>query len=260
MSFQVVIPSKTASNLLPCLAALRANEPSCPIVIVDDGVGAQGLDQAAFFEPIAVIPGRKPFNHSTNSNIGIRDALECGHSAVLLNDDALLESPGGFSLMEQCCQLMPEIGLIGATTNLTGQPLQNRQSYWRPNGTINPDFGLRYVEHIAFVCVYLPATTLRLMAERSKTDPRFSVGLDERYTAYGSNDLDMCMQVEALGLRNAVQDGCFVDHAKLTSSYRGMPTSAGDIWPNHRLLRKKWNMLPNPQDPMYDELMQRYYL
>lgn len=283
----VIIPSRTDSNIIPCLTALRKHEPSCPIVVVDDGLSVQAIDQARFCEPIHIARGVKPFVFARNVNGGIKAADIAfgnhrwfpGRPALdgycILNDDALLESPRGFELLAGACEEFPEIGCIGAVTNLTGQPLQQRSDSrpWLarriarlsdpPDRMVDGPDGLgriipgytkapsmvRYVPHIAFVCVYIPRRTLDLLAEKAPTDWRFTSGLDERYTAYGSDDLDFCMQVEAAGLKVAVHDGCFVDHSKLHSSFRGSPETPGDIWPNHRLLRAKWGMPPNPMDP-----------
>lgn len=217
--FTIVIPSKTASNLIPCLHALRACEPTCPIVIIDDGVEQQGLDQATFFEPIAVIPGRKPFVFARNCNLGIRDAMESGNDGVVLcNDDCLLESPGGFSLLEQCCKDDPGIGLIGATTNLTGQLLQQRR-----NG------GLRIVPHIAFVAVFIPRTTIERIGY-----------LDEDFCLdYGCEDRWMCEQCARAQLKVSVHDDCFVDHSRLKSSFRGAPEAPRSFAKNYAVLMQK---------------------
>jgi len=259
--FAVIVPTKTASNLIPCLTALRKHEPTCPIVIVDDGLDQQGIDQAKFCQPINIVSGHKPFVYARNVNWGILAAdvwfrgwdkkREPPTGYVILNDDALLTSPGGVSLLEQVCIEDPTIGCIGATTDLTGQPLQRRRFVDLKSPKFDDSVGLRFVEHIAFVCVYIPRRTLEIFSNQALLDPRFTYGLDERYTAYGSDDRDFCMQVEAAGLRVAVHDGCFVDHSSLQSTFRGLPTAAGDIWPNHRLLRAKWGMPPNPQDPDY---------
>lgn len=241
--FTVVIPSKTASNLLPCLEAVRACEPTCPIVIIDDGVGDQGLDQAAFFEPISAIPGRKPFVFARNCNLGIRDAMEAGHDGVVLcNDDCLLESPGGFSLLDQCCKTDPTIGLIGATTNLTGQPLQIRQAQEDVLGcrdgsegpmalwpVSNRAFGLRVVPHIAFVAVYIPRTSIETIGM-----------LDEDFNQdYGCEDRWMCEQCARARLKVCVHDACFVDHAKLKSSFRGAPEAPRSFAKNYAVLMQK---------------------
>ncbi len=230
--FTVVIPSRTASNLIPCLTALRACEPTCPIVIIDDGVEQQGLDQAAFFEPIAVIPGRSPFVFAVNCNLGIRDAMEAGHSGVVLcNDDCLLESIGGFSLLEKCCKANPDIGLIGATTNLTGQPRQHPKAKYLDRGNaVNKEWGLRYVPHIAFVAVYIPRTTIEEIGM-----------LDEDYCIdYGVEDRAYCETCARARLKVAVHDGCFVDHSKLKSSFRGAPEAPRSFAKNYEVLMRKF--------------------
>lgn len=251
--YAVIIPSKSAENLIPCLTALRKHEPTCPIVIVDDGLSEQCLGQLPFFEPITIHNGVKPFVFARAVNQGIEiterwfgdwgsGRFESGLDGyILLNDDALLDSPGGFGLMARAAADNPEYGVIGAVTNLTGQPLQ------QPRGV-----GLREVEHIAFVCCYLPRLALKRLAS---FDPKFwpwiTGGLlDERYCqGYGSEDADFCMQVRHVKMKVGVHDGCYVDHSKLHSSFRGSPETPGDIWPNHRLLRAKWGLGPNPMDP-----------
>lgn len=272
MSYQIIVPSKNPNNLKACLLAIRKCEPFARIIVIDDGIGAQMRDECEFFAPIKIIEGRRPFVFSRAINAGIVAAGS--DDIVATNDDALLESPRGFELLAEACEEFPEIGCIGAVTNLTGQPLQQRSDS-RPwlarriaRSSDPPDYScrvggesviipgymkapsmVRYLPHIAFVCVYIPRCTLELLANKAKADPRFTSGLDERYTAYGSDDLDFCMQVEVAGLKVAVHDGCFVDHSKLHSSFRSAPEAPGDIWPNHRLLRAKWGLGPNPQDP-----------
>lgn len=230
MMFSVVAPSKTASNLVPCVAAIRSEEPALGpsrIIIVDDGLGERGVSWDAI--GCTVIPNERrggQFVFSAAINVGIREALKDSsiHGIVATNDDALLESPGGFSLLAAEAEAHPEYGIIGATTNKTGQPLQ-----WRRTGEGS---GLRTVPHIAFVCVYIPRRTLE------------TVGLlDERYCLpgkYGCEDLDYCEAVTRAGLKVGVHDGCFVDHASLTSSFRGDPSAPGDFLPHLELCIAKW--------------------
>lgn len=261
----VVIPSRIASNLVRCVAAVRENEPEARIIVVDDGVDWQWAPSVVFLTPTPIMPnapvtivqGVKPFVFARNVNLGIRAAGDS--DVVVLNDDALLETPGGFSLMQQAAADNPAVGIVGAVTDLTGQPRQRKPRNPFLEGTARgiAGYGLRATEHFAFVCVLIPARTRQALAEFTEQLPNVLTGgyLDERYTAYGSDDLDYCMQCERIALCVCVHDGCYVNHGALHSTYRGAPTAAGDIWPNHRLLRRKWNMPPNPQDPMYRQLV-----
>ena len=214
MSLAVVIPTRNPDNLAASSAAVREHEPSAMIVVVDDGLAKR--------PPACVlVPGEKPFIYARNCNLGIRTALRDGtcRGVVLLNDDAILESPGGFTLLAEACDADPTIGIIGCTTNVTGQRLQ-----WRM------DEGLREVPEIAFVGVYIPRQTLA------------SVGLlDERYALdYGCEDKDYCMAVKRAGLRVCVHDGCYLDHGSLVSTFLGDPRAPKSFAQNLELFRQKW--------------------
>lgn len=223
----VIIPSKNIDNLAPCADAIRGAGEACRIVVVDDGLDMTDsrtrriYDYAAYVpEQVCVVPGIKPFSFPRNINIGIQAAGD--DDVVLLNDDALLQTPGGFTAMQKLAEEHPEYGIIGAVTNVTGQPEQ------QPQG-----FGLRRVPHFAFVCVFIPRRTIDLLG-----------GLDERYCLdYGCDDRDYCEAVTRAGLKVGVFDGCFVDHASLTSTYRGEPHTPKSFARNYALLIEKWGTL-----------------
>lgn len=239
----VVIPSKTAGNLVPCVAAVRQHEPDARIIVVDDGVDWLRAGIARDVTNAEVIEGIKPFVFARNANIGIRAAGDA--DVVLLNDDALLGSPRGFSLMQQAAAEHPQVGVIGAVTNSTGA----REQMPRTNG------GLRIVDHIAFVCVLIPWRTRERLANAAAivhgdvketpegltatvTHPFTGGFLDERYVTYGWEDNDYIRQCKTAGLRIAVHDGCYVNHSKLPSTFRGR--GAGDIEPGRRIYQAKW--------------------
>lgn len=216
----VVIPSRDMWNLGPCVNAIRKNEISPWILIVDDTPNFTLPVHYETWQPAYKIGGLKPFIFSRNCNAAIRTADD--DDVILLNDDALLESPSGFTAMQRETESHPEYGIIAATTNLTGQPLQ-----WRGTG---PNAGLREVPHCAFVCVLIPRRTIK------------QVGLlDERYCLdYGVEDRDYCEMVRAAGLKVGVYDFCYVDHSKLTSTYRGDPRAGKDFSQNKALFHQKW--------------------
>lgn len=221
MSMTVIIPSKCADNLEACVSAVRQYEPEARIIVIDDGVELTEPRSLYDFGDIEWWDGAKPFIYGRNCNIGIRAAmasLECS-GVVLLNDDALLQTPGGFTAMANACEDYPEFGLIGATCNNVGNPNQHRR-----------DIGLRDEPRmVCFVCVYIPRSTID------------RVGLlDERYTGYGLDDDDYGFRVRAAGLKIGVHDGCYVDHGSLNSSYRGPAGAGGDFRGNMRIFIEKW--------------------
>lgn len=216
MNLSVIIPSRTAANLIPCVEAVRRHEPEARIVIMDDSP-ALSLHPKPGWMPVVAIEGVKPFIYARNCNLGIRAAGS--DDVILLNDDALLETTGGFRAMQRASELHTEYGVIGAVTNVTGQPLQ------RPHG-----IGLREVPHIAFVCVLIPRRTI----DRAGL-------LDEQYCLdYGVEDLDYCEACRRSGLKIGVFDHCYVDHGSLTSSFRGDPSNPRSFAKNKALFDAKW--------------------
>jgi hypothetical protein len=215
--FSIVVPSKSISNLLPCIAAIRKYELTAPIIVVDDGLAMRP-------QGISIIPGFKPFVFSRNINAGVRHAIELNPEVegfILCNDDALLESPNGFTLLYETWKQNPIYGCIGATTNLTGQELQ-----WRQN------VGLREVPHIAYVCVFVPRSTFENIQ-----------WMDTRYCIdYGVDDRDHCEAITRAGFKVGVHDGCYVDHGSLRSSFRGNPHAGGSFIQNYELFKAKWNL------------------
>jgi GT2 family glycosyltransferase len=212
----VVIPSRNRANLEPCIAAARKNEPDSEIVVVWDCSGGDYIGYGDV-DGCQVIRCAQPFIYARNCNYGIGSAGQ--KDVVLLNDDALLTTPGGFTGLQLLARKCPEFGIIGAVTNITGQPLQHDQG-----------LGLREVPHFAFVCVLIPRRTIN------------AVGLlDERYCLdYGVEDRDYCEAVKRAGLKCGVYDGCFVDHSKLYSTFRGDPRAPKSYAQNWGLFVKKW--------------------
>jgi hypothetical protein len=223
MSLAIIIPSKTVSNVVPCVEAIHAFDPGHHTVIVDDGL--QLNPWPFLLDGTTIIKGEQPFIFSRNINAGVRAAIQRDPSVegfVFCNDDCLLRSAEGFQILYESWKANPEFGCIGAVTNLTGQPLQ-----W-PKGV-----GLREVPHIAYVCVFVPRTTLEQVQ-----------WMDERYCLdYGVDDRDHCEAIVRAGLKVGVHDGCFVDHGSLVSTFRGEPTKPRSFAQNYELFKRKWGIM-----------------
>lgn len=233
----VIIPSRDRSNLLPCLRAVGQHEPGAWRIVVDDGVNLRPEGEPGWYGAYEqVVRGIKPFVFARNCNIGIEAARErldaSTHSGgaqmvagpysdvILLNDDALLTTPGGFTAMAKAADKHPEIGIIGAACNNVGNPNQF------PRG-----IGLREEPRmVCFVCVYIPRRTIDLVGL-----------LDERYTGYGMDDDDYCFSVRKAGLKIAVLDGCVIDHKSGHSSFRGPAGAGGDFRGNLEIFKRKWH-------------------
>ena len=199
--FTVVIPSRNAENVKACIGAIRKSGETCQIILMDDGLGMEWLPRPDLMPTMGHICP-KPFVFARNCNFGIKSAGT--DDVILLNDDALLQTPGGFTKLAEAAQAYPEYGVMSAAVNNVGN-----RNQWPGRGWDKPREDPRMV---CFVAVYIPRSTI----ER--------VGLlDEELTGYGYDDDLYCAHVKAAGLKIGIFDGCFVDHSKLKPTYRSLP-------------------------------------
>lgn len=238
-NLSVVILSKNKTNLEACVKAVRAAGETCRIIVVDDfpqgaarvthPMNVNGYLTTWEAMPLHWVLGATPFVFARNANIGIRAAERgdpildiAGQSdVILLNDDALLQTTGGFTLLQKAAEEHPEFGIIASTTNCVG----NTNQY--PKG-----IGLREdPRQVCFVCVLIPRRTIDVVGL-----------LDERFIHYGMDDDDYSLRVRNAGLKLGIHDGCFVDHASLTSSYRGPAGAGGNYFPNLEIFKQKWGV------------------
>lgn len=200
----VVIPSRNVDNLRACVRALRAAEPNVRIVWIDDQARACSnySDRQAIAElyraGVTIVAGTKPFVFARNVNIGIV-AAPADSDIVILNDDALIETPGGLTVMQTVARVSPAYGLISAACNNVGNANQHKQGQ-----------GLREdPQMVCFVCTLIPRRTIALVGL-----------LDEEFTGYGYDDNSYCLRTRRAGLKIGIFDGCVVDHSTLPSTYR----------------------------------------
>lgn len=213
VSWAVVIPSRLVSNLRPCLEAIQRMEPGARIVVVDDGLEAKPPGPE-------YVEGVKPFSFASNVNRGIKRAGT--DDVVVMNDDALLKTQGGFRSLSAFAAAHLECGCVAPATNVTGQALQMLQH--------RSPTGWRYVNNVPYVCVYLRRAVL------DKVGP-----LSEEYGGnYGAEDTDHILMMRKKGFKVAVVYGVYVDHGSLWSTFRGDPRSFGDCVVNMGKLRRKW--------------------
>ncbi len=239
----VIIPSRTAGNLIACADAVRKHEPHVRIIVIDDGLNRfdapQEFDVSAWInrmQPIEHLLGVQPFIFARNVNLGIQRAGD--DDVVLLNDDALLEDHFGLTGMQYAAQQDSRLGLVSATTNLAGNPAQLRRAGARacrecPSPTPGNSFAT-----VAFICVLIPRRTINAIG---LLDERFGGTTPEGKRIYGYCDGDYCRRVHLAGLKIGIHDGCYLDHNKLPSSFRSPSSDPPiDMEAARQIYLKKW--------------------
>ena len=112
------------------------------MIVVDDGLdwrgpgvlrGASELEAFCTGPRVSIIPGISPFVFSRNVNLGIKAAGD--DDVIVLGDDGLLETPGGFTALWDCAKQHPDFGIISDEWLSSGgnirQHLQPGHSDWR---------------------------------------------------------------------------------------------------------------------------------
>lgn len=217
---RIVIPTNDETCLRACVDSIVRNEP---FIHQEDDIMAvlDGVRVGAVYSNSVSVHGCNPFCFSRNINRGISALTELGDryvgGVVLLNHDALLETPGGFSAMTAWADQHPEYGIVSSAVR--GACCNPAQEYtgFAPRVEVTD-------ATVAFVCVYIPHRTLD------------TIGLlDERFTGYGYEDDLYCTQVRAAGLKVGVYHGCAVEHGSLPSSFRTQPDCGEKMKYNHKL-------------------------
>ena len=216
--FNIVIPSALSDNLVPCVKSILDNDPAISprqIIVIDDGAKEGAYKRL----PIGIqwITGIKPFVYARNVNLGIQESKG---SVLLLNDDALLKTPNGFSKLAQAAE---EYGIVSASTNSAG----NRNQFPKRSEVIRPEPRM-----VCFICTYLPKNAIQ------------QVGLlDEEFIGYGFEDDSYCLRARRENIKLGIFDGCFVDHLSLPSTFRGKGGKGGDLAQNGEIFRQKYGAM-----------------
>jgi hypothetical protein len=185
----IVIPSKYPDIFEGCRSSLAQFAPSAPKVLVRDG------HSIADPEGWKVVQGPEaPFVYSHNVNLGIQ---KCSGDVLLMNDDCKLTQAGTLEALQGVLALRPDIGIL--SPNVDGVA----------NGVGCVTQLVQETKHyLSFVCVLI---------RRSVFD---KIGLlDEKYTGYGSEDVDFCRRAQHAGFILATTSKATVAHAHCSSSY-----------------------------------------
>jgi GT2 family glycosyltransferase len=239
MSFSVVIPSGSLSNLAACVRSIREAGETCRIIVVSNGLDSDRLDRDAspvmnretismFNNRVDFTDGAIPFVFARNANIGIR--MAGSDDIILMGDDCMLKTPHGFTALSAAMEDHKRLhfGITSAALNFVG----NRNQYPLSHINLHVPAFRDEPRMLCFPCVYIPHSTI----ER--------VGLmDERFVDYGFDDDDYSWRVREAGLKLGVWDGCYVDHRKLPSFWRtGATAETLGLEKNLKRFIEKWGL------------------
>lgn len=225
--YSIIVPSRNIDNLSACVSRLREMGETGHVIWVDDYDQPRALPPHVLGWGCKHVDGRKPFVFARNVNIGISAAGD--HDIVLLNDDCLLKTDLGFSLLRQQIESHPEFGAVCPGFDLGGCRHMNLVNQRRPHIAREPIM-------LIFACCYIPRSTIDLVG---LLDERFGInagGPGPR--GYGLEDDDYSLRIRQTGLKLGVYDGVLVDHTTLKSTFRGDPEHPADVRLHENLFRQ----------------------
>ncbi|GHB11257.1 glycosyltransferase family 2 protein [Salinicola rhizosphaerae] len=206
----LLIPTRDQIAMLrPCLEAIldKTRYPRLEVLILDNGSTCP--ETLAFLSDIQrdarvrVLRWPHPFNYSAINNFGARQAN--GEVIGLLNND--VEPLHGDWLEEMVAQAMrPDIGCVGAKLYYPNGTIQHAGVVLGVGGVAghaHKYFSRHepgYFTRLHVVQNYSAVTAACLVVRRETFDA--VGGLDEENLAVAFNDVDFCLKVDELGLRN----------------------------------------------------------
>jgi glycosyltransferase involved in cell wall biosynthesis len=255
----IIIPTRDRVGLLSsCITTLLEGTryPDYEIIVVDndstDPETLQYLAELERLERARVLRYRKPFNFSAINNYAAAEAT--GSVLVLLNNDIEVISAGWLEEMASLA-VQPDVGAVGALLMYPDGRIQHAgvvtgmggvagHAYKREPGT---SWGRsreltvrREVSAVTAAC---------LAVERSKF-ARVG-GLDAQHLAVAFNDVDLCLELRELGLRNLWTPHAILrHHESLSRGSDERPERLAAFQAEAAHMKKKWGHVLD-HDPFF---------
>lgn len=206
----LVIPTRNGLALLRrCIDSIRARTayPYFDILVVDNG--SDEPEALAYLEALArqadveVLRMDGPFNYSALNNAAVAHAR--GELVALLNNDTEVISPDWLSEMVSIA-LQPGVGAVGARLWYSDGTLQHGGVVLGVGGVAGHSHkhlsrdGAGYFGRGSLIQSFSAVTAACLVVRR--TTYQAAGGLDEVNLKVAFNDVDFCLRLCAMGLRN----------------------------------------------------------
>lgn len=221
----VVIPSRDHADLLSqCVNGLLSatDYPGLiDITIVDNGstdpTALELLNQYELGDdPVCVIRSPGPFNFSKLCNVGV--AASEGELVCLVNNDIEIIQPGWLTAMAREA-IRPDVGAVGAKLLYPDRTVQHAGMVLGIGdggacehvmvGIAESDPGYAGYNLLRRTCSAMTAACLMVRRDHWET----LNGFDEVETPITCNDVDLCLRLRDLGLRNLwIPDAVLVHH------------------------------------------------
>jgi GT2 family glycosyltransferase len=256
----LIIPTKNGRELVKaCIDSIRekTSYKNYEILLIDNG--SDEIESIQYFETLAELPEVRvlnypgPFNYSAINNFGVKHAK--GEVVGLINNDIEVISPDWLTYMVGHV-MREDIGCVGAKLLYSDGRIQHAGVVLGYGGGAGhahkyfPRYHPGYLKRLAATQNYSAVTAACLLVKRS----HFGAvsGLDEENLAVAFNDVDFCLRVRELGVRNLYCAEAELYHHESVS--RGLdisPEKAARFNRELEYLQTKWSHVIK-HDPAYN--------
>ena len=245
----VLIPTKDKGHLLAtCLTSLRAvtSYPDIEVVVVDhestEPRAREVIDALGHDPDAVVVPFSGPLNFAAMCNQAAGAAS--GDVLVLLNNDTEVVAPDW--LDEFVGQLgRPEVGVVGALLLFADGTIQHAGVHPGVGGLMGhghkhrPGNDTGYHRRLTVAHEVAAVTGACLGITRALWD-RLG-GLDEQHLAVAYNDIDLCLQARAVGLRVILAPHAVLHHHESVSrGYDDDPVRRARLQREVAVMEQRW--------------------
>ena len=131
----VILNWNGGADTLACLESLsHVDYPSFQVVVIDNGsVDGSGDAIKAAYPEVNLVASPQNLGFAGGNNIGLELARWANASYVLLLNNDTLVAPDFLSLLVQCAEASPDIGVVGPVIRYAGKP----DTIWSAGGAID---------------------------------------------------------------------------------------------------------------------------
>jgi GT2 family glycosyltransferase len=257
----IIIPTRNAWQLTKqCIDSIRrlTTYPSYEIILVDNGSNdEEALGYFAQLErenTVRILRDNQPFNYAALNNGAVKIAQ--GTVLVLLNNDTEIISPDWLTRMVSLA-LQPGVGGVGAKLLFPNNTIQHGGVVMGLGGLAGhahlnfPRSSAGYVGRAALTQNF-SAVTGACLVVRKELYERVG-GLNEQDLAIAYNDVDFCLKLTRLGLRNVWTPFAeLYHHESATRGYETTPEKMKRFQSEKSYMLQKWRSEID-MDPAYSQ-------
>ncbi len=255
----VLIPNRDSVHLLGrCLDSLAQTSYANYEVLILENHSTQAETFAYYRQlerrgNVRIVPWTRPFNYAAVNNYGATQAR--GEVLLFLNNDVEAIHPDWLEGMVKHA-LRPEVGAVGAKLLYADDTIQHAGIVIGMGGVAGhvhirfPRDADGYMQRLRLTHNCAAVTGACLMTRRAVFEQ--AGGFDESFVL-AFNDVDLCLQIQALGYRVLWTPEAELYHLESkTRGYEDTPEKLGRFGREYRLFVAKWGHYLKSGDPYYN--------